>query len=685
MIGALPQSRLFVARGRNRPCRWFAALLFVWSAALAAATPRLHLSVDLDPATRRFSAVAALESDSRDFRFELHESLAVTRATADGKDATVIQEGREGPYRAWRVTTPARAALRIEYGGILPALDRQLDHRGVLRGMPPMASAEGSFLPDGAAWYPRPSRFFSYRVDLSLPADQRGLVAGRLLAEDAAPGQRYRASLGFEHPADGIDLMAGPYVVREKVAERPGESPLRLRTYFFPGMEGLAEGYLEDSARYLRRYSDEIGPYPYTEFSIVASPLPTGFGMPTLTYLGAEVLRLPFIRATSLGHEVLHNWWGNGVHPDYAKGNWSEGLTTFMADYAYKEAESDTAAREMRLSWLRDFAALPESDRQTLAGFRSRAHGAAAAVGYGKSAMLFVMLKDLLGPEAFRAGIRRFWSERRFRVASWDDLRSDFEHASGRQLGRFFDQWLNRAGGPRVGIVDAVRTTKGLRLVVEQAEPAYAMTLPIHVAAGAESEVISATVSKAREEVVLPLRGQVGGVRLDPDLRVWRRLDQDQLPPILRQWIVAPAPRLLVAAGTVDATEAARALARKVLEVPPSESDPGDARGGPLLIVGLHPHVDAVLGRLGLPPRPGPLAGRGSAQVWTVWREAGADSAGGPVAVVSAANASALRDLMRPLPHYGAQSWLVFEGSRAIDKGVWPAPGRLVPVRPSGE
>ena len=82
--------------------------------------------------------------------------------------------------------------------------------------------------------------------------------------------------------------------------------------------------------------------------------------MPTLTYLGIEVLRLPFIRSTSLGHEVLHNWWGNGVYPDYAHGNWSEGLTTFMADYTYKERESDDAARDMR----RDGCAISQRWRQ---------------------------------------------------------------------------------------------------------------------------------------------------------------------------------------------------------------------------------------------------------------------------------------------------------------------------------
>ena len=185
----------------------------------------------------------------------------------------------------------------------------------------------------------------------------------------------------------------------------------------------LADAYLRDSARYIAHYSERIGAYPFTEFSVVASPLPTGFGMPTLTYLGEQVLCLPFIRASSLGHEVLHNWWGNGVQVDYASGNWSEGLTTFMADYAYKEEQSAAAAREMRLGWLRDFAALPADAHQALAEFRSRTHGAAAAVGYGKAAMVFVMLRDLIGEEAFAHGIRSFWAQNRFRIAGWTGAR----------------------------------------------------------------------------------------------------------------------------------------------------------------------------------------------------------------------------------------------------------------------
>ena len=140
-----------------------------------------------------------------------------------------------------------------------------------------------------------------------------------------------------------------------------------------------------------------------------------GLGIPSLTYLGRDVLRLPFIRATSLGHEVLHNWWGNGVVPDWGSGNWSEGLTTFQADYAYREDEGADAARAMRLEWLRDLVAIAPADETALATFTSRRHGISSVIGYAKPAMVFFMLRDEIGAAAFEQGLRAFWQRDRFR------------------------------------------------------------------------------------------------------------------------------------------------------------------------------------------------------------------------------------------------------------------------------
>jgi hypothetical protein len=90
----------------------------------------------------------------------------------------------------------------------------------------------------------------------------------------------------------------------------------------------------------------------------------------------------------------------------------------------------------------------------------------------------------------------------------------------------------------------------------------------------------------------------------------------------------------------------------------------------------LRADVDAALAARGLPNEPEHLAGRGTAQVWTL--SSGKTAA--PLAVISVRDAEALRALARPLPHYGAQSFLAFDGARAIERGVWPVAAPLVPV-----
>ena len=670
-------------------------ILFVTAGIAPAATPALQLEVSLEPASSQFEAVAVVQPTRRDFRFVLHESLVIRSAEVAGKPLKFVSLGRDEGFQMWRIQLPAGSdAVRISYGGPLKPLQNGRDHRSVLRAMPPMASANGSFLPSSSGWYPQPSPMFNFRVKLSLPADQRALVAGRLLDETLPEGNngRYRATFEFAQLTDGIDLMAGPWRVREKLLPKDaktGTPALRLRTYFPADLDaetGLAEAYLEDSRRYIERYSSEIGAYPYSEFSVVASPLPTGFGMPTLTYIGADVLRLPFIRATSLGHEILHNWWGNGVYVNYEQGNWSEGLTTFMADYAFKETAANDTSRDMRLGWLRDFSALSNEARQPLREFRGRTHSASAAVGYGKAAMLFVMLRDQIGEKAFRQGIRDFWAKNQFRVASWQELQIAFESASGRDLKAFFAGWLDASGAPKLEARDAQLKPTGHRyqldLVIKQQGTPLVSRLPIELSAGSKRETRWVSVKQASEKVSVDLDFRPQTLRIDPDIRLWRQLDAQEMPPILRQWLGAPAPRLVIAASG-GAADAATTLAQRFFEAKPQNLS-GAAlagslgSGGPIMIIGTHNEVAASLAAAGLPARPAELSTRGTAQVWTLLRPTGA-----PVAVVSADDAKALEALARPLPHYGGQSWLVFAGSKSVDRGTWPVSGVAVAIKES--
>jgi hypothetical protein len=643
--------------------------------AAAQTLPHHDLRVRLDPATRELVAEDAIALEgSGDVTFALDRRFAVEQVLVGGVRVSPAPQFPHAHRNEWRIPLGhARQAhtIMVRYRGRVDALPAA-GHREVLRGLPPMADPRGSFLPGGTGWYPEVGgTFFTYRLSLDLPADQRGLVPGRLI-DERSEGGRYRATFAFARPAESIDLVAGPYQVRERLLPREGADPLRLRTYFYAEMSDLADDYLAAVAGYVTLYSRWIGAYPFTEFSVVAGPLPTGFGMPTLTYMGAEVLRLPFIRGSSLGHEVLHNWWGNGVYADFDRGNWSEGVTAFMADYTYKEQQGPDAARDTRLELLRDIAAIPPGQDAPLRRFTSRSHGTSQIVGYHKGTFVFLMLRDLLGTSVFDEGLRRFWRDQQFRVASWADLARAFEEVSGRKLDRFFDQWLSRTGAPRFRIEAArsARTESGHRvwITVGQDAPAFAATVPVAVATPTGRTEHQLDVSGLRQEFVLDVPARPESVSLDPDFRVLRHLDPAEMPPILRQVTVDPAT-VTIAASTAETVRGSAAdLARALLDYPHAIGDAAAWQGHrPLLLIGLSEDVDRFLTRANLPPRPQRVGARGSAQVW-----AASQPNGKAMVVVSAESVDALRALLRPLPHYGRQSYLIFDGPRAVERGVWP-------------
>ena len=106
-------------------------------------------------------------------------------------------------------------------------------------------------------------------------------------------------------------------------------------------------------------------------------------------------------------------------------------------------------------------------------------------------------------------------------------------------------------------------------------------------------------------------------VALDPDLRLARRLDSKELPPILRQVMIDAGTALVVATSKSEFQHAAQQLADKLLDSSPRIVDIAQPLPrGPLLLIGAAAEVDAYLEQHGLPPRPLQLRNKGSAQVW---------------------------------------------------------------------
>ena len=410
----------------------------------------------------------------------------------------------------------------------------------------------------------------------------------------------------------------------------------------------------------------------------MASALPVGLGFPTLTYVSRQILHLPFMQERSLAHEVLHAWWGHAVAVDYGRGNWSEALTTFMADYALAEMASDAEAREMRRRWLADFAVLPATQDRPLASFVVRGHAASQVIGYNKGAMLFLMLRDEIGVPAFQAGLRRFWRKQQFQVAAWSDLQAAFEAEVQRPLDVFFRQWLERTSAPQLTLRGAERSQAGpVKFTLTQSAPPYQLAVPVVIETVKGTERHLVHLDTAEQNYTLRPAARTTALRIDPDYRLFRRLPLEEVAPIIRSLIVAPNAVMVAAGAESGVAEAGRDVAARLLEAGwrASELTKAMEAKAPLLLVGTTPDVVDALVRAGLPPRPNRLSDRGTAWVWTTRY-----SGDVPLLVVEGQDVDALRQSAAAIRHHGASSYLVFEGSRVVDRGVWPPMGRPLQV-----
>lgn len=627
-----------------------AALMFLLSGLPALAGVHHDLEVVLDPAARRVEVIDRVTvTPGAASAMRLPAPMVLAEATAGGRTLPVrrLSGGTVVPV-------PERGGeLVLRYTATLPPFAPE--------GRGPAAGEDGVYLPGGAWIASSDGEPPTWRLTVRVPDPYVAVATGALVEEQAGGG--YRAVFAEARPVEEPSLFAGAWTIAER---RHGS--LRLRTYFHPEQAPLSDGFLDDVAAAIDGFSARIGPYPFAGFAVVSAPLPVGLGFPALTYIGRRVLPLPFVRGQSLAHEVLHTWWGNGVRVAYDQGNWAEGLTTLMADHDLTAARDPAAARSMRLDWLRDYAALPAERDAPLTAFRSRTHAAGQIVGYNKAAFLFHMLRGEIGEDAFTAGLGRFWKAQAFREAGWSELRRAFEGAAGRDLGRFFAQWLERPGAPALRLESADADGNAVTLTLSQAQegPPHAVTVPVSVRTDAGTGTHRVPLDGRTVTVTLRTDAPPLEVAVDPGFDLFRRLAPGEAPPILRDTLLDPAARLVIAAQG-EAAQAARALAARLFEGEPREVQSGRTDpSAPLVVIGTADAVAEAARHLSLPPAPDGLAGRGTARVW-----AARTGDGRAVLTIAGADAAALAALLRPLPHYGRQSWLVFDGARAVERGVW--------------
>ncbi len=536
-----------------------------------------------------------------------------------------------------------------------------------------LISAEGIVL--SGFWHPMLGKDSFQTLTAIIPADFEAIAeTDDLESKKTEKGKE----VTFTFPAQRrtVSFVAGPYVVEKEIFGDGKE----LYSYFFPEDQDLAESYRQKTVSYLKRYEAMIGPYPYKRYAIIENRLPTGFAMPSFTLLGQAIIRLPFILETSLGHEVLHSWFGNSIDIDLSQGNWAEGLTTYLADQLYaQDKNQDAEFRKGQLLKIHNF--VNQENAIPLVAFKnaldtSKDKKAIRAIGYGKTSMLFHMLRKSLGDELFFKALQDFYKRMNGKEAKWDDIITSFETVAGSKMEEYFTQWLEQKDLPDLEVKDISSEEKeGVPVLAftlaQKNDTPYVMDVPI-VIQTMQGEVRKTIHIKDNEtKIEIPLAGTPLELAIDPNYDIIRQLDHDEIPPVWSGFL-GDADKLAVIGTAADRETFAPFLdILQAMDCPIAEAEDvttTELANMSVIFLGVdNPLVRSIFAKVGYPEkgftldvRKNPLSPEKIA------------------VLTSAANKSAVELVSRKLEHYGKYSYLHFENGRIRDKKITAADSGLI-------
>lgn len=517
-------------------------------------------------------------------------------------------------------------------------------------------------------WYPLPEQPMQFHVTATLP---EGFTA--VMESDSFPLKQRgnTVSAEFSWPVTNIHFNAGPYII-EKQPVREG---LFVYSMFFKEDKDLAGDYLKAAAGYLNRYEKEIGPFPYNHYVIVANRLPTGYSMPTFTLLGQTVLRLPFIKDTSLGHEIVHSWFGNAVEVDYSEGNWCEGLASFLADHAYRE-EKGEGIDDRRESITRYLSYVHKESAIPLAAFTSASHNQSMAeakrsVGYIRGALFFYELREIIGNQPFYDGIRHFYMENSGKHADWTDLQRSFETTSRSDLGNFFSERLTRSDIPDLSVddirIDYVENEPILSfsLLQKSAEP-YSLVVPIRIKMMSSTLNVNRKITEKETRITIPVAQLPLEFTVDPEHAFLRQLTEKEVPAVWSRFMGAQKQLVILAKENDRDIYQPLLNAFGKVEMTITTADKvtnEDLAHNDLLFLG----ADQPAGRaiFGLPDHPD--------EGFTLDVRSNPLNRDHVAVIVSSSGKDQTGAVAGRLSHYGKYSYLEFKNGRNVTKNIQPA------------
>src|SRR5687767_13977768 len=546
------------------------------------------LFVQIDPERHALAAVDRMTINpgpGRPIRLSLSRTLRLDRLVWSPSSSPSHEPPRDVPFEtddgatagstqyitlAQTFANTGEITVTAYYHGVISDPPKEPRH---LRFVTPSETAghigaEGVYLSSESQWYlDLPESLSQYRLRVALPAGWTAVTQGKRRTSEPCPSQVCTltnfmlAQWEMAQPSEALTLVANRFTVKTRDWSSRGGQVVQLAAYLFPEDADLADEYLDATARYLDAYIPLLDPYPFETFAVVENFFASGLGMPSFTLLGSGVIKRHYVQSYALGHEIVHSWIGNAVFNRVDRGNWAEGLTTYLANYYWHEISGDEEqARKQRKLMLRGYNLhVPPERDYPLGQFTRKQDERDNAIGYQKAAMVFHLLRQEVGEESFWRSLKTLVAQYRGRHADWHDVERIFAETAAKDLRWFFAQWIEGTGAPALtlknvtahpGDADGRFTVSGS---IAQTGPVFQSPLPLLVRmSNGTQHLVSTQVSGADTLFKSDLPFKPLTIELDPEAMVLRRLARRDMPPVLTHYVTDTKRSVILALGGSD-------------------------------------------------------------------------------------------------------------------------------------
>lgn len=163
--------------------------------------------------------------------------------------------------------------------------------------------------------------------------------------------------------------------------------------------------------------------------------------------------------ATVIAHELSHQWFGNLVTMQWWNDLWlNESFANMMEYVAIDALQSDWhmwedfATNEVTAALRRDSLDGVQSVQADVNHPDEISTLFDPAIVYAKGGRLLVMVRKLIGEEAFRAGLKSYFEKFAYKNTVGNDLWQELESASGQPIVNLMNAWISQPGLPVVSV-----------------------------------------------------------------------------------------------------------------------------------------------------------------------------------------------------------------------------------------